>query len=122
MLRLFRKPFLALLLSALPLAAFSQTFRGTLSGTVTDTQGAVIAAATVQLTNPATGLVQNATSSKAGEFNFPELPVGVYELVVSANGFEGKKVQNIEIAVTKVTTLKVELGIGAASTVIEVTA
>jgi len=122
MLRLFRKPFLALLLFALPLAAFAQTFRGTLSGAVTDAQGAVIADATVQLTNPTTGLVQNATSSKAGEFNFPELPVGIYQLAVSASGFEGKKVQDINVAVSKVTNLRIELSVGTASTVVDVVA
>lgn len=109
------------LLIALP-AAFTQTFRGTVSGTVTDTQGAVISDASVQLTNPATGLTLNVKSSKSGDFNFPELPVGTYQMTVSFSGFATKKIQDIDVAVTKVSNVKVELSIGSEATVIDVSA
>jgi hypothetical protein len=113
-------PILLTLLIALP--AFTQTFRGTISGVVTDTQGAVISAAAVQLTNPATGLVLNAKSSSAGEFLFPELPVGIYRLTISYGGFQTEKIDNIEVAVSKVVNEKIELHIGAESTIVDVAA
>ncbi|HEX7158401.1 MAG TPA: TonB-dependent receptor [Edaphobacter sp.] len=103
-------------------AALAQTFRGTLTGTVTDTQGAVVSNATVQLTNPATGTVQTVTTNGAGDFNFPELPVGKYAINVSSPGFATQKIQDIDIAVTKTTTLHVVLELGQQTTVIDVVA
>jgi hypothetical protein len=103
-------------------SAFGQTFRGTVAGTVVDPQGAVVSNASVQLLNPATGFTQNAKSSSAGEFLFPELPVGTYQLMVSLPGFAGKKIDGIDVAVTKVVTLKVELTVGSENTVVDVTA
>ena len=100
---------------------FAQTFRGALSGTVTDVQGASLPAASVTLTNPATGYVLKIASSKTGEFSFPELPVGSYELTVGSDGFASRQIGPIEVMVTKVTTLNVVLSVGAASTVVNVT-
>jgi len=113
-------PLVVAVLIALP--GFAQTFRGTVSGVVTDTQGAVISDAIVLLSNPATGLVLNAKSSSAGEFLFPELPVGIYRLTVSYKGFETQKIDNIDVAVSKVVNEKIELHIGAETTVVDVAA
>src|SRR5258708_34443151 len=86
--------------------AFAQTFHGTVSGVVVDSQGAVISDAAVQLTNPATGLTLNAKSSKEGEFIFPELTVGMYQLTVNAGGFQTKKIDNITVEVSKIQNIK----------------
>src|ERR1700730_16915972 len=102
--------------------AFAQTFHGTLSGVIVDSQGAVIANAVVQLTNPATGQALSAKSSKEGEFTFPELTVGIYQLTVSIGGFQTKKIDNINVEVSKVQNLKVELSVGSENTSIEVAA
>ncbi len=103
-------------------SAPAQTFRGTLSGAVTDPQGAVLSGASVKLTNPATGLEQTAKSSSTGDFNFPELPVGTYQLTVSMEGFETRKIDAIDIAVSKVSNFKVELSVGSQSTIVDVVA
>jgi len=113
-------PILLALLIALP--AFSQTFRGTVSGTVLDTQGAVISDATVMLVNPATGVTLNAKSGKTGDFLFPELPVGTYDLTVSFSGFRTQKIDKIDVAVSKIVDLKVELSVGAEAAIIDVNA
>jgi len=102
--------------------AFAQTFRGTVSGTVVDAQNAVIANADIQLTNPATGATLRAKSSASGDFNFPELPVGTYELTVGASGFQTRKIAGIDVAVTKTVSFPVVLSVGAESAVIDVTA
>ena len=103
-------------------SSYAQTFHGTISGVVVDSQGAVISDAAVQLTNPATGLTLNTKSSKEGDFIFPELTVGMYQLTVSVGGFQTKKVDNINVEVSKVQNIKVELSVGAESTFIDVTA
>ena len=118
---LFRR--LAVLsLSLITAAAFCQTFRGTLSGNVTDATGASIANVPVQLTNPATGAVLKFTTNSAGDFSFPELAVGKYNLSVSYPGFASKKIDDIDVAVSKVTNLRVQLEIGKQDTVIDVVA
>src|ERR1700704_6604212 len=79
------------------LPAFAQTFHGTVSGIVVDSQGAVISDAAVQLTNPATGQALNAKSGKEGEFSFPELTVGIYRLTVTISGFQTKKIEKNKV-------------------------
>src|ERR1700733_11581750 len=117
------KRYLSMLFAFLVTVSCSaQTFHGTISGVVVDSQGAVISDAAVQLTNPATGRVLNAKSSKDGEFIFPELTVGLYQLMVSISGFQTKKIENINVEVSKVQNLKVELSVGAENTFIDVTA
>jgi hypothetical protein len=102
--------------------AFAQTFHGTVSGTVTDSQGAVIVGATVVLTSKATGISLSSTSSKTGDFNFPELNVGTYSLSITAAGFQTSKIDAIDVAVTKTANFPVTLSVGSESTQVEVTA
>ena len=109
-------------LLAVSVPTFAQTFHGTISGTVVDVQGAVVAGASVQLINPGTNFIQTSKSSSDGEFLFPELPVGLYQLTVSAPGFETYKVANISVEVSKVANIKAQLSIGAENTVVDVAA
>lgn len=102
--------------------AGAQTFRGTLTGTVIDPSGAAIPNATVQLTNPATNDVSNSKTNSAGNFSFPELPVGTYKLLVTAPGFAAHSLDNIAIEVSKIRDQKVQLSVGAESTVVNVEA
>lgn len=104
------------------ITAGAQTFRGTLTGTVVDSSGAAIPGATVQLTNPATNDVSNSKTNGAGNFSFPELPVGTYKLLVSAQGFSAQSLDNVVIEVSKVRDQKVKLNVGAESTVVNVEA
>jgi hypothetical protein len=64
--------FVVFVVSMLVAPGSAQTFRGTVSGTVTDLTGAVISDASVELENPATSTTLLAKSDKTGEFNFPE--------------------------------------------------
>jgi hypothetical protein len=117
------KRYLSILFALLlTVPGFAQTFHGTISGVVVDAQGAVISDAAVQLTNPATGQSLNAKTSKDGEFVFPELTVGLYQLTVSINGFQTKKIDNVNVEVSKVQNIKVELSVGSENTFIDVTA
>jgi hypothetical protein len=57
-------------------ALSAQTFRGTLLGTVSDANGAVVPDAEVVVTNMDTGIARSVRTSGAGDFSAPELPVG----------------------------------------------
>src|SRR5215470_13292918 len=102
--------------------ALSQTFRGGISGSVTDASGATIAGATVRLLNEGTGLARNQETTSAGEFNFPDLQVGLYTLSVTKQGFQIRKLEKVEVAVGKVTSLPITLAIGQTSETVEVQA
>jgi hypothetical protein len=117
---LFAAP-LALVCTLAP-SAFAQTSRGALTGTVQDPQSAIIAQATLDLLNPATGIVLHQKSNGAGEFNFAELPAGIYNLTVNAPGFAPRKIEHINVEVTKIVNMPVQLSIGSEQTVIDVAA
>ena len=67
--------------------AYSQVTGATLSGTVTDASGAVVAGATVSAKNTATGISKDTTSDSSGLYSIPNLPAGDYEVRVTAKGF-----------------------------------
>ena len=65
-----------------------QVLKGSISGTVTDPQGAVVAGATVKGTNTETGVVTPTTSDSSGLFRLNLLQSGTYSISVSKQGFK----------------------------------
>ena len=74
-------------LCPLPLHANAQVVNGTISGTVTDPSGAVIANANVVVHNDDTGVQRTLTTSGSGTFTAPAIPIGSYTISVDASGF-----------------------------------
>src|SRR5438105_3792258 len=70
------------------LAAFAQTDRGTITGTISDPAGAVVASAAIEARHTDTGTVYQAGSSTTGNFTLVQLPAGTYELSVTVPGFK----------------------------------
>jgi hypothetical protein len=79
-------PLLLLLLLAPSIEA--QTYRGSIRGTVTDPNNAVIPAASLSLTNKETSEERTSVANAAGEYTISSLPPGSYTLKVTAGGFE----------------------------------
>ncbi|HSM84802.1 MAG TPA: TonB-dependent receptor, partial [Candidatus Limnocylindrales bacterium] len=97
--------------------------KGSISGTVNDPQGAVVAGAQVKATNSATGTVLSTISDSSGLFRFNLIPVGDYKVEVSAQGFKTAVQNNILVAAGRDSGLgAIKLTVGEASTTIEVTA
>ena len=113
-----RTAVLFLFAAALP----AQTFRGNISGVVTDTTGASIAGAAVRLDGAATGLTRAVATNSQGEYLFADLPVGQYAVTVSQPGFEARKFDRVEVAVSRTTNLDVRLGVAQQQQVVEVQA
>ena len=111
-----------LLLLLAPRIADGQTFRGGLSGTVTDNTGAAIPGVTVKLTSRATAAVRTAETSSNGEFAVPELPLGFYTIEVAPQGFQPQRVNDVEISVSKITHVDLQLSVAQVSEVVEVSA
>jgi hypothetical protein len=76
-----------MVLTFLAPAAFAQRNTGTISGTVEDKSHAVIPNATVTLESTATHDKRTSTSNGTGLFTFAAVPVGTYQLTISATGF-----------------------------------
>src|ERR1700721_3688647 len=76
-----------LLLVLLPLTAYAQVSGATLSGTVTDSSGAIIANVQILIKNGGTGEIRSVTVDSAGLYTAPNLLPGQYEAPVSAPGF-----------------------------------
>jgi Carboxypeptidase regulatory-like domain len=99
----------------------AQIFPGRITGTVTDSQGAVVAGAAVKLSNPATGFERVAVTGENGDFNFAELALGTYQLTVSKENFKTAVLNGITTALGQVNTVDPVLTVGSASSEIEVT-
>ena len=85
----------AALVVALPVNSLGQTFRGGISGTVTDQSGAVVSGAQITVVDDATNTTYKAISSSAGEFSFSNMPVSSYTITVIASGFEKLKIDKV---------------------------
>jgi hypothetical protein len=111
----------AILLLAVPLRSFAQAGVGELAGEVTDVSKAVVARASVKLTNNATGQVREATTTSSGNYRFTFLPiVGTYTLSVTAPGFETFRATNIVLTVGTTTAQDATLTVGAAQQTVTV--
>src|SRR5271163_2209451 len=73
------------------LATPAQTFRGGIAGTVLDNSGAAIPDAAILAVETATNAAYNTVSTKSGEFNFTNLPVGSYTVTITSAGFATAK-------------------------------
>jgi hypothetical protein len=102
-------------LALLSSVVWAQGGTGEIAGLVTDPSGAVVADATVNLTNPATGDKKSVATTGAGTYRFVALPVGTYTLEISAKGFKGVKVNNVVVSVAATSTHDVKLELGGAS-------
>ncbi|HEY3837515.1 MAG TPA: carboxypeptidase regulatory-like domain-containing protein, partial [Bryobacteraceae bacterium] len=69
-------------------AAFCQAVNGTIVGTVTDSTGAVIAGAKITLTEVNTKIVHTATTNASGDYSYPDLPPGTYDVSAEMSGFK----------------------------------
>ena len=99
--------------------AFGQN-TGTLSGTVQDQSGAVIAGANVKAQNPATSFSRETTSATNGFYRFDQLPVGTYTVTVEAAGFKKSQTQAVALSVNDSLTLDVKLEVGQVSEIVTV--
>jgi len=109
---------LALLLAGLNVAA--QQITGSIRGTVSDSSGAVVQGASVSAKQAETGLVRSANTDSGGSYLLLELPVGHYELEVSARGFQKYVQDGITLNVNETATIPVHVVVGSASEKIQV--
>src|SRR5580765_1704180 len=109
------------LLCAVP--SLAQVVKGSISGTVADSQGAVVSGATVKAINNATGATLTTISDSSGSFHFNLIPVGDYKVEITAPGFRTTVQNNIVVAAGRDSSLgPIALTVGEVTTSVEVSA
>jgi Carboxypeptidase regulatory-like domain len=93
-----------------------------ISGTVTDPSGAVVAGATVTATNVETGVATTLTTNSQGFYSFQSLPLGNYTISVQQNGFKGYAQTGLVLDVNDALVIDVQLQVGATNEKVEVSA
>src|ERR1700694_5190543 len=107
------------LMVSVPLHA--QVTGATISGTITDASGGVIAGAQVSVRNTATGIIRDTTTDSAGFYTVPNLIPGPYEVKVTANGFTTAVQSNLTLAVGAQQQLNIPMKVGETSQTVQVT-
>src|SRR6202046_3837191 len=108
---------------SLSAAGLGQELAATLTGTVSDASGAVVAGATVVVRSEETGAdLRSVTTSNTGSFNITNLPAGRYTVTVKSAGFETFVAKDVILNVAEKHTLNVGLSTGTTTATVEVTA
>lgn len=103
-------------------AALAQSERGTITGTIRDSSGAIVPGAKVLLTNTQTGVKFTLPSNDAGEYTVPQLQVGVYTVRVEKEGFRPATITGLVLNASATVRADATLEVGAASQAVEVSA
>ncbi len=103
-------------------AAKSQIRSGTITGSVSDSSGAVVTDADVTVTNLGTNVSNTTKTTGAGVYTVPYLQTGDYSVSISKGGFETYTVQDVHLDPTQTARVDASLRVGTASTSVQVTA
>jgi len=101
-----------ILVSASTMPVWAQFTTARFSGIVTDQSGALVAGATVTILDLETGYTQTTKSTSAGQYLFPSLPVGAYQITVSMAGYKSYVQKGIVLSVDQAAALNVQLQVG----------
>src|ERR1700722_2741135 len=102
--------------------ALAQSDRGIITGTVTDTTGAVVANVTIEARQVETGAVFPTTTTSTGSFTLSELPVGSYEVTATVPGFKKYVRTGITVQVAPALRVDIPLEVGTSAESVTVSA
>ncbi len=104
--------FMILCLGFASATAFAQEPMGSIEGTVTDPQNAVVLNASVTVRNIATSFTRSTTTTDNGTYRISQLPPGTYEVKVSGPNFKTTQISDVVVAVGQTLPLDIHLEIG----------
>ena len=90
-------------------SSFAQGTTGSINGTVQDNTGAILPGVSITASGPAIMGVQSAVSNTQGQYRFPSLPPGTYQLRYELSGFGALVRDGIQVSVGFTSTLNVQL-------------
>ncbi len=88
---------------------FAQAIDGNLVGSVADATGASVPNATVEITNSGTGIKSTAKTGVDGLYRFNNLPIGTYDVNVTASGFTTSGLKNVVVELNRTATANVTM-------------
>jgi hypothetical protein len=103
-------------------STLAQTSNGTIIGTVSDATGGAVVSATVTATSVETGAIRSTTTNQVGVYRIESVLPGTYDVSVSASGYETSLHKGLVVPGTSIVTANVELKVGKASEVVQVSA
>ena len=98
----------------------AQSTSGSVNGTVTDPSGALIAGASVQISNPVSGYTRTAVTDTKGQFQFFNIPFNPYRLTVTVNGLFAAFSQTLDVSSVVPVSATVKMSLEGASTSVTV--
>ena len=101
-------------------AAFAQSNTGSITGVVTDPNGAVVPNATVTVTNQGTNEKRTVQADGEGRYEVPSLPNGTYTVEATSSGFQATSLKDLRLAVGEKARADVALSASGVSAVVEV--
>jgi hypothetical protein len=106
----------------LPIGAYAQVATSTIFGTISDSSGAAVAGAKVTAVNPATGVSETQETNSDGNYVFPNLRPGTYNVTCEAGGFKRAQQSSILIEVNQRARVDIALQVGDVKEIMEVSA
>jgi hypothetical protein len=94
---------------------------GRIGGTIVDSSGGLIPGVTVLCKNTGTGLTRTVETNQAGIFEFPDLPIGNYQLEATKSGFQKQVTDNIPLVTGQVVDMHIALKVGDVNQTVSVT-
>jgi hypothetical protein len=119
--KLLHAAFLVVFYLGLCLSAYAQSGGSSISGTVLDPSGAVVANASVEIHNAVSGFDRTTTTDSKGNFSFPNVPFNPYHMTVTATGF-AQSAQDVEIRSALGVNVKVSLEVARSTDTVTVEA
>ncbi len=110
----------SLLLLGLTAQAYSQTTFATITGTITDPQGAIVPGAMVTATNTQTNIKASAKSNEAGNYTIAQIKEGIYTVRCEMAGFKSFVADGVALVARDIRRVDVKLQVGDLATSVEV--
>src|SRR5688572_31538592 len=121
MLRILSRGLLVAMLTALATPAFAQPAQtGTISGDVKDATGGALPGVTVTMTSQDRGFSRSTVSDESGRYTFPAVPIGLYRVVATLQGFETAEAADNLVETDKNTAISFGMKLGALTDTIQV--
>jgi outer membrane receptor protein involved in Fe transport len=107
--------------SANVVPVYGQTDTGRISGTISDATGGIVVGAKVVVKSVNTGQARETTTNSSGLYTIPSLRPDAYDVIIEATGF-ASLTKRVEVTVGSQIEVSIQLEVGKATTVVEVTA
>src|SRR5262245_7595179 len=112
-----------ILLCILPIAsANAQLYTGSVTGVITDPQGAAIASATITLEDQEKGFSYTAKTNNEGRYLLRQIPPGTYRIQATSDGFQTQRKDGVKLEVNQNVSIDFSLQVGGTTVVVDVQA